>query len=118
MYYVVVPCCPMVLLWQLDRTVLSTSTVDTYLWTLLTLLTLVVVGLSVNPAHVCSMVMVITCRAIVIVCGHSLLQCEYSPHAIHWIVGLPVPKFLEVKSFLGPRDGPVDGPGWGGAFGG
>ena len=49
------------------QTVFSTSTVDTYLWTLLTLLTLVVVGLSVNPAHVCSMVMVITHCAIIII---------------------------------------------------
>ena len=47
--------------------------------------------------------------------GTPFLQCEYSPHAVHWIVGLPVSKFLEVKSFLGLRDGPVDGPGWGGA---
>ena len=45
----------------------------------------------------------------------SLLQCEYSPHAIHWIVGLPVPKFLDVKSFLGPTAGPVEVPGWSGA---
>ena len=35
---------------------------------------------------------------------------------MHWIVGLPVPKFLEVKSFLGPTDGPVGGPGWDGAL--
>ena len=29
--------------------------------------------------------------------------------------GLPVPKFLDVKSNLGPTDGPAGGPGWGGA---
>ena len=35
------------------------------------------------------------------------------PHAVHWIMGLPVPQFLDMKLFLGPRDDPVDGPGWG-----
>ena len=47
-------------------TVFSTPTVDTDDWALLTLLTFVVV-LSVNPAHVCSMVMIITCSAIIII---------------------------------------------------
>ena len=43
--------------------------------------------------------------------GHSLLQCEYSPHAVHWMVGLPVPKFLELKSVLGTTNPPVDASG-------
>ena len=88
----------------------SAPTVDTGNWTLLSLLTFAV-ALSVNPAHMCSMVMIITCSAIIVI----LLQCEYSPHAVHWIVGLPVPKFLDMKSFLGLTDDPVDGPGQGGA---
>ena len=59
----VVPQSPM----AIGRIVFCGSTVNTYLWTLLTLLTLVVVGLSSSRAHVCSMVMVITCHAIVII---------------------------------------------------
>ena len=33
----------------------------------------------------------------------GLWTCQYQP------------KFLDVKLFLGLTDGPVDGPGWGGA---
>ena len=47
--------------------------------------------------------------------GTPFSLCEYSPHAVHWIVDLPVPKFLDMKSFLGQTDDPVDGSGWGGA---
>ena len=46
--------------------------------------------------------------------GHSLLQCKYSLHAVHWMVGLAVPKFFELKSVLGTANPPVDVPGWGG----
>ena len=46
--------------------------------------------------------------------GHSLLQCEYSPHAVHWMVDLPVPKFLGWKSVQGTILPSDDVPGWGG----
>ena len=35
---------------------------------------------------------------------------------VHWIVCLLVPRFLDVKSCLGPTYGSVDGPGWDGAL--
>ena len=31
----------------------------------------------------------------------ALLQWLYSPHAVHCMVGLPVPSFLDVNSVLG-----------------
>ena len=93
---------------------LSTSTVDTYLWTSTDPVVPVVVGLSAGPAYVCSMVMVITCHAIVYRMGTPFSSVN-THHIPYTDCGLPVPKFLEVKPFLGPKDGPVDGPGWGGA---
>ena len=46
--------------------------------------------------------------------GHSLLQCEYSPHAVHWMVDLPVPRFLDWKSVQGTSPPSDDVPGQGG----
>ena len=42
--------------------------------------------------------------------GQALLQCVYSPHAVHCIVGQPVPKFLNEKSVLGVVLVPVEVP--------
>ena len=40
----------------------------------------------------------------------SFLQCVYSPQAVHWMLSLPIPKFLELKSVLGTVSVPWDVP--------